>query len=134
MGWKPAPGEWSVAEVLWHCAECEVVFHQRIRTMWVGPNRTLVAFDQEDWAASPGYGALPVQVAIDVIRSTRQMTTELLARMPDEGWAAEGMHTENGPVVMPGVVAHAAGHLAIHAGQIQDNVAAWRERHGYGDA
>jgi hypothetical protein len=124
--WKPAPSEWSVVEILWHCAECEAVFHTRVRTMWIGPERTLVAFDQDDWAASPGYVDLPIDVAIDVIRSTRQMTSLLLSRLPEAAWDATGIHTENGPVSFEGVVRHAAGHLDIHAGQIRDNIRAWR--------
>jgi hypothetical protein len=133
MAWKPEPSEWSVAEILWHCAECESVFHSRIRTIWIGPNRTVVAFDQNDWAGSPGYDGLPVQTAVDVIRSTREMTTALLAALPADAWGIEGTHTENGRVTLQGVIAHAAGHLDIHAGQIRDNVMSWRAKTG-GDA
>jgi len=128
--WQPAKGEWSVAEVLWHCAECEAVFHTRIRTVWIGPNRTVVAFDQEDWAGTPGYAGLPVQTAIDVIRSTREMTALLLDRLPESAWAAEGLHTERGSLTLEDVIAHAAGHLDIHAMQIRDNVRAWRAQAG----
>lgn len=124
--WKPAPEEWSIVEVLWHCAECEAVFHTRARTMWIGPERTVVAFDQNDWATTPGYADLPVDVAIDVIRSTRRMTSLLLDRLPDGAWDNAGVHTENGPTTLERVVRHAAGHLDIHAGQIRDNVRAWR--------
>lgn len=126
MTWRPAPGEWSVAEVLWHCAECEAVFHTRVRTMWIGPERTVVAFDQEDWAGTPGYQGLPVETAVDVIRSTRAMTSALLDRLPADAWDAEGTHTERGRVMLDDIVAHAAGHLDIHAGQIRDNVRGWR--------
>jgi len=132
IAWKPAPAEWSVAEVLWHCAECEAVFHTRIRTVWIGPNRTTVAFDQDDWAGTPGYDGLPVQTAVDVIRSTREMTTLLLERLPEEVWDVEGLHTEDGPKPFEAFVAHAAGHLDIHTRQIRDNVRAWREQMGQG--
>ena len=130
--WKPAPGEWSVIEVLWHCAECEAVFHTRVRTMWIGPERTIVAFDQDDWAATPGYASLPADVAIEVIRATRRMTSLLLARLPDAAWENEGIHTEGGPMTLEAVVRHAAGHLDIHAAQIRDNVRAWRAAMGQG--
>jgi len=134
--WKPAPSEWSVVEIIWHCAECESVFHTRVRTMWIGPERTIVAFDPNDWAASPGYADLPVDVAIDVIRSTRQMTSLQLARLPEEAWTATGVHTENGPVTFDAVLRHAAGHLDLHAGQIRDTIRAWRavtEQDGHGE-
>jgi uncharacterized damage-inducible protein DinB len=134
MTWRPAPGEWSVAEVLWHCAECEAVFHTRVRTMWIGPERTVVAFDQEDWAAMPGYEGLPVETAVEVIRSTRAMTSALLDRLPDDAWDAEGRNTERGRVTLEDIVTHAAGHLDIHARQIWDNVRAWRAQAGQEDA
>jgi uncharacterized damage-inducible protein DinB len=125
IAWKPDLAEWSVAEILWHCAECEAVFHTRIRTIWIGPNRTVVAFDQDDWAGTPGYVGLPVQAAIDVIRSMREMTTALIASLSHDAWDIEGTHTENGRVTLQGAIAHAAGHLDIHAQQIRDNVRMW---------
>jgi hypothetical protein len=128
--WKPNPDEWSVAEILWHCAECEAVFHTRIRTIWIGPDRTVVAFDQDDWAGTPGYTGLPVQSAIDVIRSMREMTSALLANLPHDAWDIEGTHTENGRVTLQGSIAHAAGHLDIHARQIRDNVCLWQAEMG----
>src|SRR6266545_7076812 len=55
----PAPGKWSVRQILAHLADCELVFGFRFRQTVAEDNPTLQPFDQDRWAAQyDGYDAL----------------------------------------------------------------------------
>ena len=44
---QPAPGKWSVAEILAHMADTELVFGYRIRTILGAPGTPIQAFNQD---------------------------------------------------------------------------------------
>src|ERR1700730_13445468 len=53
---RPAPDQWSVAEILAHMADAEIVGAFRMRFILGAPGAPIVAFDQDSWAASLHYG------------------------------------------------------------------------------
>ena len=55
--WKfqPAPGEWSVHEVLVHLADSESNAALRARKLIVEPGGTLMGYDQEKWTTALDY-------------------------------------------------------------------------------
>src|SRR5580700_7988990 len=58
----PAPGKWSIREVLCHLADCEIVFAFRIRQTLAEPDHVIQPFDQDIWAKA--YPACTVQAAL----------------------------------------------------------------------
>ena len=52
---RPAPGKWSVAEILTHLADCEIVAGWRMRHILGSPGTPIQAFDQDAWAAAGHY-------------------------------------------------------------------------------
>ena len=52
---RPAPGKWSVGEILAHLADCEIVTGWRMRQILGGPGTPIQAFDQDAWAAAGHY-------------------------------------------------------------------------------
>src|SRR4051812_28856730 len=52
---RPAPQKWSVAEILAHLADSEVVTSWRIRQILGAPGTSIQAFDQDAWADSGHY-------------------------------------------------------------------------------
>jgi hypothetical protein len=49
---RPAPGKWSVGEILAHLADCEIVTGYRMRSILGAPGTPIAAFDQDKWAES----------------------------------------------------------------------------------
>ena len=47
---RPAPGKWSIAEILAHLADAELVIGYRVRLMLAANGTPLQAFDQDLWA------------------------------------------------------------------------------------
>ena len=46
----PAPGKWSIAQIVAHLADTEVVFAYRLRMILSRDGTEIQAFDQEKWA------------------------------------------------------------------------------------
>jgi len=61
---RPAPGKWSVAEIVAHLADAEVAIGWRMRQILARPGVKVQAYDQDAWAATFNYGeARPEAVA-----------------------------------------------------------------------
>lgn len=126
--WRPAPGEWSVHEIIIHCADSEAHAAGRIRTLIAEPAPLIVGYDQEAWAIRFDYHALPLEPALTTVAAVRANTVPLLRRLTDADWAREGRHTESGRYGAEDWLRTYAAHLDDHCDQIAANLAAWRAR------
>ena len=52
---RPAPGKWSVAEILAHLADSEIARSWRIRQILGAPGTVIQAFDQDAWVTAGHY-------------------------------------------------------------------------------
>src|SRR6266446_6902802 len=52
---RPAPDKWSVAEILAHLADAEIVGGFRIRLILGAPGTPIAPFDQDAWVSSGHY-------------------------------------------------------------------------------
>src|SRR5207237_9029569 len=52
---QPAPGKWSLAQIMAHFADVEVVGRWRMRSVLANHGTSLQPFDQEAWAETLGY-------------------------------------------------------------------------------
>ena len=130
LQWRPAPGKWSVHEVVGHCADSETNSAIRIRYLVGEDNAAIQGYDQDRWAQRFDYHRMPLEVALAQVVMVRQWTTVFIKGLPASAWERAGTHSE-----MPGVVYTAARwleiyaeHLDIHARQIRRNVDAWTAR------
>jgi len=128
MKWRPAPGEWSVHEVILHCADSETNAHMRLRYLLAEEDPVIVGYDQAHWARELDYHALPVEPALAAVEGVRANTVPLLRRLPEPAWQRQGRHTESGAYRARHGLRVYAEHLEIHARQIEDNLAAWQAR------
>ena len=51
LKWQPAAGKWSIAEILAHLADTEIVAGWRMRSVLGANGTTIQPFDQNAWAA-----------------------------------------------------------------------------------
>ena len=126
--WRPAPGEWSAHEVICHCADSETNAYARIRFLVAEKEPLLVGYDQEVWARTFDYHALPLEPALAVVESVRATTAALIRTLSDEAWQRRGRHTESGPYGAEDWMQIYADHLENHARQIEGNLAAWQKQ------
>ena len=129
LKWRPAPGKWSVHEVIVHCADSETNAHMRVRYLLAEPKPVIVGYDQDRWAADLDYHNLPLEPALATITAVRANTVPLLLSLPDQAWRREGRHSEYAePYTMEKWLAIYAEHLEVHARQIERNLEAWKNR------
>ena len=121
--WQPAPGKWSIAEIVAHLADAEIVASWRLRSV-IGENGTAIqAFDQNSWAAAFQYGKRDAKKSVEVFRVLRENNLEMLKGIPRERWENYGMHQERGKESVAHLVRMFAGHDTNHILQVEGIVA-----------
>ncbi len=116
---RPAPGKWSVGEILAHLAETELVGGYRIRMILSASGTRIQAFDQNVWAENSNYAAQDPQRSLRVFRVLREANLTLLRSLSRRKWRCYGIHAERGKESIGRVVQMFAGHDINHLMQIE---------------
>ena len=124
--WRPAPGEFSVHEIVCHCADSETNAAARIRYLVAEEKPVILGYDPDNWAAAFDYHSHPLEPALATVEAVRANTVPLLRRLPDDAWDKEATHSESGRYTGIGWLLIYAAHLEQHADQINRTLEAWR--------
>ena len=121
---RPAPGKWSIAEIVLHLADSELVYAYRLRTILAQNRARIIAFDQNDWAAAGRYNRRDLRGALEMLRVLRRTNLELLKVIPRQKWSHYGIHQERGKESVAHLARLYAAHDLNHLLQIRRIVAA----------
>jgi hypothetical protein len=113
----PAPGKWSIREIICHLADCEVVFAYRIRQNLAEPHHVVQPFDQDIWAKP--YSAYTAQAALATFAAVRDWNIALAASLPSEAFNKPMTHPERGTMTLRTVIETMGGHDINHLKQIE---------------
>lgn len=116
---KPAPGKWSIAEILAHLVDTEIVGSWRLRHVVGNNGAPIQAFDQNVWASTFSYATRDPKKSVEVFRVLRENNLEMLKGLPKELWENYGMHQERGKESVAHIVEMYAGHGLNHLGQVE---------------
>ena len=116
---RPAPGKWSVAEIIAHVADTELVGGFRIRLILGAPGTPITPFDQDVWVTALHYANRDVRKSLEQFRALREANLALLKTLTREQWQLHGMHAERGRETVETIVAMFAGHDINHIQQIE---------------
>ena len=115
---RPDPARWSIAEILAHIADTELVFGFRLRLV-LGSNRTPIqAFDQDTWAGYSRYAEHDPYLSLEAYRVQRARNVRLLRLLPPRMWKHYGMHSERGKETVTRMTKMMAGHDINHMMQV----------------
>ncbi|HZQ68125.1 MAG TPA: DinB family protein [Terriglobales bacterium] len=117
---RPAPDRWSVAEILAHLADAELVGGWRLRAVLGNNGTPLQPFDQDVWAKTFDYAKRDPRTSIEVFRVLRENNLAMLKALPQELWDNYGMHAERGKETVAHIVKMFAGHDLNHLQQIEE--------------
>lgn len=117
----PAPGKWSVRDILCHLADCEVVFAFRLRQALAEDRHVIQPFDQDRWAAT--YAHYEANAALAVFSSVRLWNLALIAGLGPDSFGKTLNHPERGDMTFQTVVETMAGHDLNHLRQIEATLA-----------
>jgi DinB superfamily len=115
---RPAPGKWSVAEILAHIADTEIVAGYRMRSVLGAPGTPIPAFDQDKWAEAENYAKQDPRLSLEVYRTVREANLRMLKSLRPEQWKHFGIHAERGEESIERITQMMAGHDLNHLEQI----------------
>lgn len=116
---RPAPEKWSVAEIVAHLADAEIVVGYRLRATLGAPGGPLQAYDQDRWAATGHYAKRDARRSLEQYRAVREANLALLKLLTPEQWKHYGVHAERGNESIEMIVRMIAGHDLNHIQQIE---------------
>jgi hypothetical protein len=116
---RPAPAKWSVAEIVAHLSDTELVVGFRIRLILGSPGTPIQPFDQDVWVVALHYDKRDVRQSLAQFRALREANLLLLKRLTPQQWKHHGMHAERGEESVETIVQMMAGHDLNHVAQIE---------------
>lgn len=114
-----APGKWSVAAVVQHLADAELVLGFRYRSVIAQPGRAVPAFDQDAWADALAYAAVNIATALDDFEAIRRTNLRVLRAVKPAQWEQFAMHEQRGKETLQHMVRLYAAHDCYHLFQIE---------------
>ena len=117
---RPEPGKWSIAEILAHLADTELVGGWRMRLILGSNGVSLQPFDQDVWAETLGYSRRDPKVSLQTFRVLREANLAMLKSLPKNLWENYGMHQERGKETIAHIVRMFAGHDLNHLAQVEN--------------
>jgi DinB superfamily len=120
---RPAPDKWSVAEILAHLADTEIVVGWRIRSILAAPGTPIQAFDQDAWAAAGNYAKRDPRKSVEQFSAVRDANLALYKSLSPDQWKHFGMHAERGEESLTRILNMMAGHDVNHVSQIEQILA-----------
>lgn len=109
---RPAPGKWSVREIVAHLADCEIAWSWRLRQVYAEEHAVIQPFDQDAWARS--YDAYTYAAARRTFEALRAWNVEFVAGLRDADRQRPMTHPERGEETLWTIVEIMAGHDLHH--------------------
>ena len=116
---RPERDKWSVAEILAHLADAEIVTGYRMRLTLGAPGTPVQAFNQDDWVRSGHYAERDPRKSFEHFRVVREANLALLNLLTPEQWKHYGVHAERGEESIETIVRMIAGHDVNHIKQME---------------
>lgn len=110
---RPAPGEWSVKEVLGHLVDTERVFAYRMLRFSRDDKQALPGFEQDDYVAATDFNRRTMADLLDELIFQRRANVILIHSLTDEETARVGTASGN-PMSARAAIYAMAGHVAHH--------------------
>jgi hypothetical protein len=116
---KPeAPGKWSIAQVLQHLADSDLVWGWRLRLILAQDRPSLTGYDQDLWAERLHYADADAGQALEQLRVLRRGNLGLIDRATPQDLKRVGVHSERGEESVEYLCGLYAGHDLLHLRQI----------------
>lgn len=119
LRWKDKPARWSIAQIVAHLADAEVVGAWRFRSILAQDNVPVQAYDQDAWASAFKYENTDPADSVAAFEALRASTVRLLRGIDPARLAHAGLHSERGRESIEHMIRLYAGHDLNHFMQIE---------------
>jgi len=113
------PGKWSIAQILQHLADSELVSSWRMRLILAQDRPPLTGYDQDLWADRLHYQQSDPSHAIELFVVLRRANLALLRQASPSDVKRVGVHVERGEESIEHLRRLIAGHDLLHLRQIE---------------
>lgn len=113
-------GKWSIADVIAHLGDLELVYAVRIRTILASArgNTPLPVLAQNQWVERV-HRREPIGELLEQFSFHRRMNIALLERLNDEELSRSGIHPDYGPITIRDAAGRIERHDEKHLAQIE---------------
>jgi hypothetical protein len=115
---RPPGSDWSARQVAHHLADSETTAYVRLRRLIAEDNPFIPDYDEEEFARRLHYDR-PIEPSLEVLRSVRAASLQLLESLTPEDWPRSGTHSDSGPYSVDDWLRIYADHSHDHADQIR---------------
>jgi uncharacterized damage-inducible protein DinB len=119
MSRSPAKGKWSIAQILAHLSEMEILWGYRIRTILEKKGVPIIGIDQDAWAKVGRYEKSDPRRSLAAFRAAREANLDLARRVPKAALSRYGTHSQFGRLSIADIFTFLAGHDVNHTLQIE---------------
>lgn len=123
LTFRPSPDAWTIAEIVVHLADNELVHGVRLRTAVTESGREVRSYDEALWARELDYASDDLAEALLAFRVLRSRNHRLLARLPEAAWARLVRRPEGGGRTVEQMLRGGVDHVDLHVRQIADRAA-----------
>ncbi|MDE3136333.1 MAG: DinB family protein [Acidobacteriota bacterium] len=116
---RPAPRKWSIAEILAHLAEGELVNGFRMRLIVGAPGTLVQAYNQDRWAETGKYSKRDPKKSLELFRTIRESNIAFYKSLSPAQRKLHGIHSERGKESVEDVFMLFASHDLDHMMQIE---------------
>ncbi|MFA5897522.1 MAG: DinB family protein [Hyphomicrobium sp.] len=113
-----SPGKWSIAQVLQHLADSDLVWGWRLRLILSHDRPTITGYDQDLWANRLNYAESDPAEALATFDVLRRGNVRLIERATPDDLQRVGVHAERGDESVAHLCRLYAGHDLSHLRQI----------------
>jgi hypothetical protein len=115
---RERPEKWSIAHVLQHLADSDLVWGWRVRLIFAQDRPQLTGYDQDLWADRLHYDDSDAATSLETFEVLRRANLRLLDRATPEDLKRVGVHVERGEESIEHLLRLYAGHDLLHLNQI----------------
>lgn len=110
----PVPGAWSIQQIVLHLMDSDLVASERLKRIIAEDNPTIIGYNESAFAKKLFYDQQDPNLAARIFAINRQLTYEILRRLPESAYARFGTHNERGRISLGEMVAMYIQHLEHH--------------------
>jgi len=116
---RPAPGKWSIHEIVCHLADVEIANAWRYRKVFAEDEFGITTWDQDRWASAHQYRRQDLRLALEQLRTLRARNVALMRLVGRKAWSRTATHPTLGTLSAEQIIVHQIHHSANHIAQIE---------------
>jgi hypothetical protein len=110
----PIEGKWSIAQVVMHLMDSDLIATDRMKRTIAEDTPTLIGYDESKFVERLAYHDQSVEDAVTIFDLNRRQFARVLKKVAAHAWDRVGMHNERGPTTLRNQLEYYTKHLDHH--------------------